>query len=359
MRVHNFGAGPCTLPLEVLEDAKAELTDFASTGMSLIELSHRSEAYDLVHRRALELARSVAGAPDEFEVLFIQGGATLQFAMIPINLLSGGGSAGYVVSGSWAKKAYTNAAAHGEVYTAYDGSSHGYVRMPEPDEIDVTEGTRYLHITTNETIGGIRMVSLPDSTVPLVADMSSEFLARPISWDRYDVVYGGVQKNLGPAGMALVYIRRSVVDAGPERLGDYLRYRFHADSDSLGNTPPMFSIYLMGKVLEQMAELGGVEGLERRSAAKAGRIYDVIDGSSEFYRNPVEPRHRSHMNVVFRLSTEDLERRFLTEADQAGLVGLKGHRSVGGCRASLYAALEQESVDTLAQFMSDFQARNG
>lgn len=356
MRVHNFGAGPCTLPVSVLEEVRREFLDFEGSGMSLIELSHRSDTYERVHREAISLARSVAQAPDDFEVLFIQGGATLQFSMVPMNLLNAGVPAGYVLSGSWGKRAYSNAIRHGDAYAAYDGAPHGYTRMPAAHEVDVAPGTRYVHVTTNETIGGIRMVHLPETDVPLVADMSSEFLARPIEWDRHDLVYGGVQKNLGPSGMALVYLRRSAMDDAAEGLGDYLDYRFHASSDSLGNTPAMFSIYVMGKVLARLSDAGGVEGLERASSDKARLVYSAIDESGGFYRSPVDVGDRSHMNVVFRLPSEDLESRFVADAEAAGLVGLKGHRSVGGCRASLYAALEPASVERLVEFMSDFRA---
>lgn len=358
MRTHNFGAGPCTLPTDVLEEARDEFVDFAGTGMSLVEMSHRSAEYEAVHMRTLELTRQVSGAPDDFDVLFIQGGATFQFAMIPINLLSRGERAGYVVSGSWGSKALSNAKHHGDVYAAWDGKAESFSRMPDPDEVEVPEGTRYLHITTNETIGGIRMVDLPVTEIPLVGDMSSDYLARQIPWDRYDLVYGGVQKNLAPSGMAVVFVRKSVVAAGPEHLGDYLRYGYHAESDSLGNTPPMFPIWIMGKVLERMVARGGVEAVERESAAKADALYRAIDGAGGFYRSPVNPRDRSHMNVVFRLPSEDLESQFVSESAAAGLVGLKGHRSVGGLRASLYAALSMASVEVLIDFMDDFRAQN-
>ena len=355
MRIHNFGAGPCTLPTDVLEEARDEFVDYAGTGMSLVEMSHRSATYEAVHMRTLELTRQVAEAPDEFDILFVQGGATLQFAMIPINVLSAEQTAGYIVSGSWGSKALDNARHHGDVYAAWDGAPHEFRRMPDPGEVEVAEGSRYLHVTTNETIGGIRMVDLPETEVPLVADMSSDYLARPIEWDRFDLVYGGVQKNLAPSGMAVVFVRRSVVEAAPDDLGDYLRYGYHAESDSLGNTPPMFPIWIMGKVLERMADRGGVRAVERESAAKAEVLYRAIDESDGFYRNPVNPRDRSHMNVVFRLPTEELEKRFVAEADAAGLIGLKGHRSVGGLRASLYAALSMESVEALVGFMEDFR----
>lgn len=359
MRSHNFGAGPCTLPTDVLEEARDGFIDFAGTGMSLVEMSHRSAEYEAVHMRTLELTRQVSGAPEDFDILFVQGGATLQFAMIPINLLADGGRAGYVVSGSWGSKAISNARHHGDAYAAWDGKADGYSRMPHPGEVEVLTGTRYLHITTNETIGGIRMVDLPETDTRLVGDMSSDYLARPIPWERYDLVYGGVQKNLAPAGMAVVFVRKAVVAAGPEDLGDYLRYAYHAESDSLGNTPPMFPIWIMGKVLERLAARGGVEAVERESAEKAGALYRAIDDSDGFYVNPVNVRDRSHMNVVFRLPSEDLEKRFVAESAEAGLIGLKGHRSVGGLRASLYAALSMDSVEVLIGFMADFRAQHG
>lgn len=356
MRAHNFGAGPCTLPLEVLEEVRAEFLDFAGTGMSLIEMSHRSPEYEYVHDEALALARDVADAPEEFEVLFVQGGATLQFALVAMNLLRPEDRAGYVVSGSWGRRAMEDAQPHGEVYVAWDGKPSSYTRMPDPSEITVRPGSRYLHVTTNETIGGIRMVDFPSPDLPLVADMSSEYLARPVDWSLYDLVYGGVQKNLAPSGMAVVYVRREALDRARTDLGAALRYRWYAENRSLGNTPPMFPIYLMGKVLSRMKDQGGIAALEKQAAERAGLVYGAIDGSEGFYLNPVDPAHRSHMNVVFRLADQALERQFLEEAEAAGMIGLKGHRSVGGCRASLYAALPLSSVEFLTGFMREFQA---
>lgn len=357
MRAHNFGAGPCTLPTEVLEEAQSELLDFEGSGMSVVELSHRSATYDGVHREALRLLRSVSGVPDDFEILLVQGGATLQFGMIPMNVASDR-PVGYVMSGSWAEAAFGDAVLVADAYQAWDGAGSGYTTMPDPSEIALRPDTRYLHVTTNETINGIRMIQFPDLGVPLVADMSSEYLARPIAWELYDLVYGGVQKNLAPAGLSVVFVRRSVIEEAPESLPRYLRLGWHSAADSLANTPPMFSIYVMAKVLARIESSGGILALEARSAEKSGLIYGVIDGSDGFYRNPVDRRVRSHMNVVFRLPTEDLEREFVDAADRSGLVGLKGHRSVGGCRASLYAALSMESVATLAEFMTDFAAEN-
>jgi phosphoserine aminotransferase len=263
---------------------------------------------------------------------------------------------GYVVSGAWGKAAFADARVVADAYAAWDGAGQGFTRMPRAGEPTVADGTRYLHVTTNETIGGIRMVELPETDVPLIGDMSSEFLARPIDWARYDLVYGGVQKNLGPAGMAVVFARVGVIRPGKESLPKYLRYDWHADSDSLGNTPPMFTIYLMGKVLARIHQRGGVAALERESAEKAALVYDVIDASEGFYSNPVDRGDRSHMNVVFRLPSPELESEFLAEADRRDMIGLKGHRSVGGCRASLYAALDRSSAEALAEFMAEFAA---
>ncbi len=356
MRVHNFGAGPCALPLEVLEEVRDEFPEYHDTGMTVVEMSHRSSDYQEIHDQAKALVRSFSGAPDEFEILFIQGGATLQFSMVPLNFLGEGDQAGYVVSGAWGRKALADGAQLGG-YSAWSGEVTGYTTMPGVDEVELRPGTRYLHVTSNETIDGIRMVDLPEVGVPVVTDMSSDYLARPVRWDRHDVVYGGVQKNLAPAGMALVFLRRSAVEerAG---LGTYLRYSTHVEGDSLANTPPMFQVYVMGKVLAHLEARGGLAGLEERTAAKAALVYEAIERSGGFYRSPVDRRVRSHTNVVWRLPNADLERSFVSEATQAGMVGLKGHRSVGGIRASLYAATEISSVEALVEFMADFAARH-
>ena len=357
MRAHNFGAGPCTLPLDVLEEAREEFLDFAGTGMSILEMSHRSPEYEAVHNEALSLARQVGEAPDDFEVLLVQGGATLQFSMVAMNLLRPQEKGAYVVSGSWGKRALEDAKPHGEVYAAWDGEQAGYTTMPE-STLEISPATRYLHVTSNETIGGIRMVDFPRPGVPMVADMSSDYLSRPLPWDLFDLVYGGVQKNLAPAGMAVVYIRKRLLEDPPPALGSYLRYDWHAKSNSLGNTPPMFPIYLMGKVLRRMEAAGGVRAMEKLAAEKAGRLYQTIDRSEGFYRNPVDSKFRSHHNVVFRLPEPSLEGLFVKEAEARNMIGLKGHRSVGGCRASLYAALPMDSVEALSEFMTDFARRH-
>jgi len=358
-RVHNFCAGPCTLPLEVLEEAQQEFVDYHGAGMSLIEMSHRAPEYDAVHMEAMELAREVYQAPDDFAVVFVQGGATLQFSMVPMNLLRPGDKAGFVGSGAWATGAFKDAQRYGDSYLAWDGKDGGYTRMPTTDEVVIQPGTRYLHVTSNETIGGIRMVEWPDVEVPLVADMSSDYMSRVIPWEKFDLVYGGVQKNLGPAGAALVFIRKSILPNLNTDIGAYLQYGIHVEKDSLFNTPPVFTVYMIGKVLKWMKAKGGLEAIEQEAADKAGRLYGAIDSSDGWYSCPVAVENRSHMNVVWRLPDEDLEKKFLKEADAAGLKNLKGHRSVGGCRASLYNALPMESVDALVSFMQKFQKDNG
>jgi phosphoserine aminotransferase len=356
-RVYNFCPGPCTLPLDVLEEAQRELVDYAGSGMSLLEMSHRSPPYEAVHEEAMERARRVFRVPDAFSTLFIQGGASLQFSMIPLNLLTGSDRrAGYVVSGSWAKRAFGDAAHHGAVYAAWDGEGEGYTRMPVSGELSIEPGTTYLHITSNETIGGVRFGTWPEVEPQLIADMSSEFMSRPIPWDRFDVVYGGVQKNLAPAGMAVVFVRDSVLEASNRDLGAYLRYDVHAEKDSLYNTPPMFTIWMMSKVLRWVEEAGGLDAMERNAEARAAIVYDAIESSDGFYRSPVEVASRSVTNVVFRLPDADLEARFLAEAAGRGLVNLKGHRSVGGCRASLYNAMPIAGAQALAELMAGFRA---
>lgn len=357
-RVFNFSAGPCTLPLEVLVEAREEFVDYQGSGMSLIEMSHRGKHFMAVHEEAKELSKKVFRCPDEFEVLFLQGGATLQFSMVPMNFLADGVRGAYVNSGSWAKGAITDAGQYGDVYVAWDGADCEYTRMPASSEIALHGDTRYLHITSNETIGGIRFPEWPQVDVPLIADLSSEYMARPIPWERFDLVYGGAQKNLGPAGLTVVFIRKSVVAGLNTGIGRYLRYDVHIDKDSMFNTPPVFAVYLLGKVLRWMERNGGIEGMERAAAEKSSMLYAAIDGSDGYYRCPVESASRSHMNVVFRLPGEELEARFLSEASAARFVNLKGHRSVGGIRASIYNAMPEQGVRALVEFMNAFRAAN-
>ncbi len=279
MRIHNFCAGPCTLPLDVLEEVQSELLDFEGSGMSVIEMSHRSAEYEAVHEEALALFRENAAVPEDFTILFLQGGATLQFALVPMNLLREGTRAGYVRSGTWGKGALKDAALWGDAYAAWDGEPVSFSRMPSDDELEIQPDTRYLHVTSNETIEGIRMSSFPDIDLPLVGDMSSDYLSRPVPWERFDLVYGGAQKNLGPAGLAVIVVRTSLLEEMTQELPSYLRLGAHADKHSLMNTPPMFAIYVTGKVLRWMRDRGGVAGMEERAAGRSGAVYDAIDRS--------------------------------------------------------------------------------
>ncbi|MEM7468532.1 MAG: 3-phosphoserine/phosphohydroxythreonine transaminase [Pseudomonadota bacterium] len=357
-RVHNFCAGPCTLPLEVLQEAQSEFVDYHGSGMSLIEMSHRSAEYDAVHMEAMSNAREVFGVPDDFEVMFLQGGAMLQFSMVPMNLLKEGEKGAYIGSGSWASGAFKDAQKYGDTYWAWDGKDENFLRMPNNDEIALQDNTRYLHVTSNETIGGIRMIEWPEVDVPLVGDMSSDYMSRPIPWGKFDLVYGGAQKNMGPAGCSIVFIRKSALEGCNTNMGQYLQYSIQASKDSLLNTPPVFAIYMIGKVLKWMKAKGGLAVIQQEAADKSSIIYSTIDDSDGWYNCPVSTAHRSHMNVVFRLPNEDLEKKFLSESDAAGMKNLKGHRSVGGCRASIYNAMPRQSVEALAGFMADFKAAN-
>ncbi len=358
-RKHNFSAGPCTLPLEALEETQDELIDYRGAGMSLMEMSHRGKRFIEVAEEAASLAMQAFEAPDDFSVLFLQGGAMLQFSMVPMNLLKPGQKGAYIHSGSWAGGAITDARQYGDIYIPWDGGEHNFTRMPLSNELgDLRDNTRYLHITTNETIGGIRFSEWPDVEVPLVGDVSSEYMARPLPWEKFDLVYGGAQKNLGPAGMAVVFIRNSILESCNRNMGRYLRYDIQQSKGSMLNTPPMFQIYLFGKVLKWMIRQGGLAAMEAAASEKAGILYDTIDASDGYYNCPVETASRSHMNVVFRLANEDLERKFLNQAERADLMNLKGHRSVGGCRASIYNAMPKSGVETLARFMREFERDN-
>ncbi len=355
-RVYNFSAGPCTLPLEVLEEARAEFVDYGGVGMSLIEMSHRSSEYDAVHEGAMSLAKSVFGAPDDFEVLFLGGGATLQFAMIPMNLLHAGQRGAYVDSGAWGANAIADGSHHGDVYTAWSGKELGYTRMPGPDELALVDNTRYLHVTSNETIHGIRLAEFPDVGLPLVGDMSSDYMSRPIPWNLFDVIYGGAQKNLGPAGVDITFVRREVLERTNRELAAYLRYDVQTDKRSLYNTPPVFAIYMVGKVLQWMEDQGGLTAMEANAAHKSGLVYDAIAASDGFYRSPVDRASRSHMNVVFTMQDAATEQAFIAGAAHRDMVNLKGHRSLGGVRASLYNAMPLDGVESLVSYMEEFRA---
>ena len=357
-RVHNFSAGPCTLPLEVLEETQGEFLNFADIGMSIIEDSHRGPAYEKIHQNALSSFRRLTDLPDDFTVLFLQGGATLQFAQSAMNLLAENEMAGYVNTGVWGQKSLEDASRVANVYEAWSGKESGFTKTPDSNELNIQQDTKWLHITSNETIGGIRFEQFPDVDIPMVADMSSDFLSRNIDWEKFDLVYGGAQKNLGPAGLAIVVVRRESLGKHGRNLPTYLDYQFHDKNDSLGNTPPMFPIYVMGKVLDWMEKNGGLVEFERRADIRSSLIYEVIDKSDGWYSSPVATGSRSLMNIIFHLPDETLENRFIEEAAALDLINLKGHRSVGGVRTSLYNAMPVESVEILSSFMKDFLKSN-
>lgn len=358
-RIHNFSAGPAVLPLEVLEEAQRDLISLPGVGMSVLEISHRSKPFDEIIQGCEADLRSLAGIPDNYHVLFLQGGASLQFSMVPMNLLPGDGSADYVVTGSWSQKAVKEAKRVGAVKIAGSTESEKFTRVPAQPELALDPGAAYVHITTNNTIYGTEWHWLPDTgAVPLVADASSDIFSRPIEVAKYGLIYAGAQKNLAPAGVTLVIIRDDLVKRSPSTLPTMLQYGVHAENKSLYNTPPVFPIYVMRLVLKWLIAQGGLAAVERANARKAGKLYAEIDRTG-FYRGHAAADSRSRMNVTFRLPSEELEKTFIKEATAAGLDGLKGHRSVGGLRASIYNAFPEAGVDALIEFMRAFEQQNG
>lgn len=359
-RIYNFAAGPSTLPLPALEEASAKLVDYEGAGMSLIEMSHRGKIYDAIHNETVTLLRNILLIPDDFDVLFLQGGATMQFGMIPMAFLKEGATADFVLTGSWAMRAIEDARLIGKTRVLWDGEDNHYTRIPSLEELAFNNDAAYVHICSNETIGGIQWTDFPDTgDVPLIADMSSDILSRPLPWDKFDMVFAGTQKNLAPSGMALVLIRKDFARKARTDLPAYFRYDLHISKNSLYNTPPTFVVWMTNLTLKWIQSIGGLEEIERRREKKAGLLYDMIDGSGGYYRNPVDTGSRSQMNVVWRLPDEDLEKKFLRECENEGLSGLKGHRDVGGIRASLYNALPVEGVEALVDLMKRFMEENG
>jgi len=356
-RVYNFSAGPAILPLDALQEAQADLVDYKGSGMSVMEMSHRGKEYDALHNEAIANVHELMGLGDDYAVLFIQGGASLQFAMIPMNFLGEGQTADYVNAGSWGAAAVKQARLIGNVNIAADCQKDIPTRMPDDNELKWTPGAAYSHITTNETISGAQMKDLPDSGSPLVADMSSDILSRPRDYTKCAMIYAGAQKNLGPSGVALVAIRKDFAAKGNIALPTMLRYQTHIDNNSLYNTPPCFSIYMLCLTTRWLKKVG-LPNIFAQNREKAQLIYDVVDTSS-FYRGTAKKEYRSDMNVTFRLPTEELEALFIKQASEAGMKQLKGHRSVGGIRASIYNAFPVAGVQALVDFMKDFEKRNG
>ncbi|GGH14139.1 3-phosphoserine/phosphohydroxythreonine transaminase [Paenibacillus segetis] len=359
-RAYNFNAGPAALPLEVLERAQAEFVDYQGTGMSIMEMSHRGAVYEAVHNEAASRLLNLLGNPQGYKVLFLQGGASTQFAMLPMNFLTEGKTAGYVKSGSWANKAIKESKLIGSTFVAASSEENKYMSMPDVSNLELPENTAYLHLTSNETIEGTQFQEFPDTgNVPLIADMSSDILCRPFDLTKFGLVYAGAQKNLGPSGVTVVLAREELLQNSPSHIPTVLRYDTHAENNSLYNTPPSFAIYMVNQVLKWIEEQGSLEGIEKKNREKASLLYNAIDESAGFFRGCVDPASRSIMNVTFRLGSEELEKLFIKESEKEGFVGLKGHRSVGGLRASIYNAVPYESIKALVDFMSQFQKSHG
>ncbi|CAH8772353.1 3-phosphoserine/phosphohydroxythreonine transaminase [Paenibacillus dendritiformis] len=359
-RAYNFNAGPAALPLEVLERAQSEFIDFRGHGMSIMEMSHRGAVYEQVHNEAKQLLKELFHIPDGYDVLFLQGGASTQFAMVPMNLLAAGKVGAYVHTGSWASKAIKEAELIGETRVIASTEADRFMRMPAPEEIVVPANAAYVHLTSNETIEGTQFAAYPDTgAVPLIADMSSDILCRPVDVSKFGMIYAGAQKNLGPSGVTVVIAKEELLANSPATIPTMLRYSTHYKNNSLYNTPSSFSIYMVNLVLQWLKDRGGLAQVERDNQAKAELLYGVIDSSGDFYRGCAARDSRSMMNVTFRLTDEELEKTFIKEAGEAGFVGLKGHRSVGGLRASIYNAVPYASCEALVQFMKQFQQKNG
>ncbi|MEJ2128546.1 MAG: 3-phosphoserine/phosphohydroxythreonine transaminase [Woeseiaceae bacterium] len=357
-RVYNFSAGPAALPIEVLETIRADIPDWQGTGMSVMEISHRSNEFvDLAARCEANL-RDLLAIPDDYSVLWTQGGATLQMAMVPLNLAAPGDTVDYVQTGSWGKKAIGEASKACNVNIAADSSDKNFTYIPDESGWARSDDAAYLHITSNETIAGVEFLEPPSSDVPVVSDMSSTILSRPIDVTRYGAIYAGAQKNIGPAGITLVIVRNDLLEPKRDNLPHLMMWKSYAESDSMTNTPPTFAWYVADLVFQYLKSIGGLEAMAEINRRKSEKLYGAID-ASDFYTNPVAENCRSWMNVPFILADDSLDAKFLEESKAAGLTNLKGHRSVGGMRASIYNAVPEEAVDALIEFMAEFERSNG
>lgn len=359
-RIYNFSAGPSVLPEEVLDRAAREMSNYEGSGMGVMEMSHRSKVYDKIIKDTEAKFRKVLGIPDNYKVLFLQGGASLQFAMVPMNLLTKNGVADYVVTGSFSGKAYKEAQKFGKtINLAFTGKAENFTRIPNQDELKLTPGADYVHICENNTIFGSKWGYVPETNgVPLVSDMSSCILSEPVDVNKYGLIYAGAQKNMAPAGLTVVIVREDLLGETLPGTPDMLNYKLMAENDSMYNTPPTYQIYVLGMMLDWVEKQGGVEGMAKINKEKSDMLYNVIDSSNGYYVNPVEKGSRSKMNVVFRLPNEELEAKFVKESQAAGMSNLKGHRSVGGIRASIYNAMPVEGIKYLVEFMKKFMAEN-
>ena len=358
-RVHNFSAGPAVLPVSVLEEIQRDLVSLPGVGMSILEISHRSAAFEAILAQAEADIRALAAMPSNYKVLFLQGGASLQFSMVPMNLLTSGATADYIDSGSWAEKAIKEAKRVGTVNVAATTKAENYSRVPRQDELKLTPGAAYVHMTSNNTIEGTEYKELPAvGDVPLVSDTSSDMFSRPIDISRHALIYSGAQKNMGPAGVTVVIVRDDLLRRSSKSLPTMLNYAVHAENGSMYNTPPAFAVYALGLVMKWLIANGGLAEIAKANVRKAAKLYSEIDRTG-FYRGTADKGCRSLMNVTFRLATEELEKQFIKESTAAGLDGLKGHRSVGGMRASIYNAFPEDGVDALVSFMRDFERTRG
>jgi phosphoserine aminotransferase len=358
-RIFNFSAGPAVLPVPVLEEAQRDLLSLPGVGMSVMEISHRSKTFDAIIDSASTGIRELLSIPDNYRILFLQGGASLQFSMIPMNFLPADSTADYIITGSWGKKALKEAKRVGAVNVAATMADGGFTRCPGNDEISLSPRAAYVHITSNETIEGVQWKHEPDTgSAPLIADASSDILSRAIPVEKYGLIYAGAQKNIGPSGVTLVIVRDDLLQRIPDGMHTMLDYRTHVENNSLYNTPNTWGIYIISLVCKWIKDKGGISGMERENDEKARLLYDAID-ATDFYRGHADADCRSPMNVTFRLPSEELEKKFTSEATAQGLDGLKGHRSVGGIRASIYNAFPREGVEALISFMKDFERRNG
>ena len=358
-RIYNFSAGPAVLPLSVLEEVQRDMLALPGVGMSILEISHRSKPFEAILEQAEADICTLADIPANYKVLFLQGGASLQFAMVPMNLLAQGATADYIDAGSWGEKAIKEAKKIGTVNVAASTRGENYARIPRQDELKLTPGAAYVHMTSNNTIEGTEYAELPDvGGAPLVSDTSSDMFSRPIDVAKHALIYSGAQKNMGPAGVTVVIVRDDLLQRSPKSLPTMLNYAVHAENKSLYNTPPAFAVYTMGLVMKWLVGQGGLAAVEKVNQRKAAKLYAEIDRSG-FFRGTAHADCRSRMNVTFRLGSEELEKQFVKQAESAGLDGLKGHRSVGGMRASIYNAFPEEGIDALVQFMREFERTHG
>ena len=358
-RVYNFSAGPAVLPEEVLKEAQEDFYSYKNAGMSVMEMSHRGKDYDKIIKDAESDLRRLLNVGDDYAVLFLQGGATLQFSMVPMNLMPPKNKADYIVTGSWSKKAVKEAKRVGTVNIAASTESDNFTRLPKQDELKLDSDAAYLHYTSNNTIFGTQYKTEPDSgNVPLVCDASSDILHKKIDVNKYGLIYAGAQKNMGPSGVTLVILKKDLLERSSDELHTYLNYKTHVEKDSMYNTPTTFGIYIMGLVFKWLENKGGLDAMYKLNKEKAAILYDYIDESEGYYKGTVAEEDRSLMNITFRMPNEDLEKKFISESAEKGFSGLKGHRSVGGLRASIYNAFPKKGVEDLVEFMKEFKKNN-